>query len=98
MVENAVDPIAPDLAVVTAAHQRRVLPRHGGLIAIAVERPGLDLALVQLAAMQKGMKRMLVVIALGADGAELLLEFLGTHDLGHGLILTSTRCLKRNIK
>jgi hypothetical protein len=48
--------------------------------------------------MQKVMKRMLVVIALGADGAELLLKFLGTHDLGHGLILTSTRCLKRNIK
>jgi hypothetical protein len=38
--------------------------------------------------MQKLMKRMLVMIALGADGAEFLLEFLGTHDLGHGLILT----------
>ena len=68
------------------------------MIAIAVERPGLDLALAQLAAMQKLMKGVLVVVALGTDGAELLLKFLGTHDLGHGLILTSTRCLKRNIK
>jgi hypothetical protein len=37
---------------------------------------------------------MLVVIALGADGAELLLKFLGTHDLGHGLILTSPDALR----
>jgi hypothetical protein len=48
--------------------------------------------------MQKGMKRMLVVIALGADGAELLLKLLGTHDLGHGLILTSNHLPKRKIK
>jgi hypothetical protein len=48
--------------------------------------------------MQKLMKGVLVVIALGADGAEFLLKFLGTHNLGHGLILTSHRMPKRNIK
>ena len=35
--------------------------------------------------MQQLMKRMLVVIALGADGAKLLLQFLGAHNLGHGV-------------
>jgi hypothetical protein len=30
------------------------------------------------------MEGVLVVIALGADGAKLLFEFLGAHDLGHG--------------
>ena len=37
--------------------------------------------------MQQLMKRMLVVIALGADGAKLLLQFLGAHNLGHGFYL-----------
>jgi hypothetical protein len=44
------------------------------------------------------MKRMLVMIALGADGAELLLKFLGAQDLGHGLILTFSQMPKRNLK
>ena len=47
------------------------------LIAIAVERPGLHLSLVELAAMQQLMERVLVVIALGADRADRGLEFLG---------------------
>jgi hypothetical protein len=33
------------------------------------------------------MKGMLVVVALGADGAKLLLQFLGAHNLGHGCYL-----------
>jgi hypothetical protein len=34
--------------------------------------------------MEQLMKGVLVVIAFGADGAKLLLQFLGAHDLGHG--------------
>jgi hypothetical protein len=36
------------------------------------------------------MKGMFIVVLLGADGAKLLLEFLGTHDLGHGCTFIST--------
>ena len=52
MIVDAADPFAAQFAVVGARHQRGVLARHGVLIAIAVERPGLHLALVHLAAMQ----------------------------------------------
>ena len=71
---DAVNPFAAQLAVMHAAHEGGVLARHRLLIAIAVERPGLHLAFVQLAAMQHLMERMLVVIALLADGADRGLE------------------------
>ena len=70
VVEHAVHPFAPQLAVVHAAHQGGVLARHAGLVAVAVERPGLHLALVELAAVQQAMERVLVVVALGADLAD----------------------------
>jgi hypothetical protein len=41
---------------------------------------------------------MLIVVTLGTDGAEFLIKFLGTHDLRHGLILTSNKMPTRNIK
>ncbi len=44
--------------------------------------------------MQQLMKRMFVVIALGADGAKLLLQFLGAHDLGHGLVPLATHLVR----
>jgi hypothetical protein len=40
---------------------------------------------------------MLVVIALGADGAKLLLELFGAHDLGHGITSRYIQCLARNL-
>jgi hypothetical protein len=95
MVHDAMDPVAPELAIMAAAHQGRVLARHGGLVAVAVERPGLHLALIQLSAMQQLMEGMLVVVALGADGAKLLLKLLGTHDLGHGIASRVAQCLAR---
>ena len=76
VLEHAMDPVAAQLAVEDAAHERGVLARHGRLIAVAVERPGGDLALVELAAVQKLMERVLVVVALGADGLDRRLEFL----------------------
>ncbi len=70
VVVNAVDPFAAQFAVVDAAHQGSVLARDGGLVAISVEGPGLNLSLIQLSAVQKLMERMLVVIALGSDGQD----------------------------
>ena len=47
--------------------QRRVLHRDAALVVVAVERPGLDLAPGQLAAVQQAMERVQDVVALGAD-------------------------------
>ena len=74
VVVDAADPCAPQFAVMHPAHEGGVLARHGLLIAIAVERPGLDLRFAQLAAVQKLMERMLVVIALRPDRADRGLE------------------------
>ena len=70
VIEHAVHPFAPQLAVERAAHQGGVLARHARLVAVAVERPGLHLALVELAAVQEAMEGVLVVVALGADRAD----------------------------
>ncbi len=70
VVEQAMHPLAAQLAVVRAGHQRGVLARHRRLVAVAVERPRLHLALVELAAVQEAMERVLVVVALGADRAD----------------------------
>jgi hypothetical protein len=46
--------------------------------------------------MQQFMKGMIIVVALGANGAKLLLEFLGAHDLGHGIASRLIQRLMRN--
>src|SRR5690606_13013131 len=63
----------------SAAHQGGVLARHRSLVAVAVERPGLHLALVEPAGVEQAVERVLVVVALSADRADLLLELLGRH-------------------
>ena len=64
VIENAMRPFAAQLAIVDAADEGGVLARHRRLVAVAVERPGLHLRLVELAAVQHVMKGMQVVIAL----------------------------------
>ncbi len=86
VVVDAMQPFAAELAVVRAAHQGGILARHAGLVTVAVERPGLHLALGELAAVQQLMERVLVVIALGADRADRRLEF----SLGHRLAVGET--------
>src|SRR5690606_20194722 len=83
MVENAVNPLAAQLAIGRAAHQGGILPRHRGLVAVPVERPCLHLALVELARVKQAVERVLVVVALGADGADLPLELFGRHRAHH---------------
>ena len=84
VVHDAVQPLAPQFAIVATAHERGVLPWHGRLVAVAIQRPGLHLALIQLAAMKKLMKGVFVVVLRGADCAQLRLEFVGAQNLGHG--------------
>src|ERR1700733_4440341 len=79
MVGDPVHPFAAQLAILAARDQRRVLARDRRLIDEAVERPGLDLALIKLAVVQKAMERMQVMIAHGADGSQRRLERIGTH-------------------
>src|SRR6185503_12702942 len=70
VIQQAMHPFAPKIAIVYAAHQRGILARHRRLVAEAVERPGLHLALIELAAVQEAMERVLVVVALRADSAD----------------------------
>jgi hypothetical protein len=79
---NAPDPFAPQLPIVHAADEGGVLARHGFLVAIAVERPGLNLSSAQFAAMQKLMERVLVVLALRPDRANRSLERFRRKDIG----------------
>src|SRR5262249_31648962 len=64
-----------------------VLHRDDRLVEIAVQRPGLDLAAVQLAAMQQGMERVQIVVTLRADGAQSGFQLFRAHQLGHSEIL-----------
>src|SRR3569623_1544585 len=75
MIENAMGPLAAQFAIVGTADQRGVLPRNGRLIAVAVQRPGLDLPLIQLAPMEHVMKRVQVMIALRTHGPDCFFEF-----------------------
>src|SRR5437016_2606373 len=58
MVFNPVPPFLPDAAIAETRDHDGVLQRDGALVIVAVQRPGLHLALVELAAMQETMKRM----------------------------------------
>ena len=77
MVDQAAAPFAADVAVEAARDQARVLHRDHRLIVVAVERPGLDLALGAFAAMQQMMERMQAMIAPRADVAQSRFEFIG---------------------
>src|ERR1700759_185104 len=77
MILDAMAPFHPDLAVAEARDHHRILQRNGRLVVVAVQRPRLHLALVELAAVQQAMERMQAVIARGADLAQRRLELGG---------------------
>src|SRR5882672_4206186 len=77
MVLDPVPPFHPYGAVAEARDHDRVLERDRALIIIAVQRPGLHLALVQLAAMQQPMERMQAVITRRPDLAQGCFQFAG---------------------
>ncbi len=70
VIFDPVAPFQPRGAVAEARDHHRVLDRDGALVIVAVERPGLHLPLVELAAVQQPMERMQVVIARRADVAQ----------------------------
>ena len=87
VIDQAAAPFAADFAVGAARDQARILHRDHRLVVIAVERPGLDLALGAFAAMQQMMERMQAMIAPRADVAQLRFEFVGREQCGHSSIL-----------
>src|SRR5690606_10527708 len=75
MIGDAVPPFDARGAVAEARDDHGVLYGDGALVVIAVERPGLHLPLVELAAMKQAVEGVQAVIARGADVAELGFEF-----------------------
>ena len=71
VVLDAVSPFDPCGAVAEAGDHHRILERDRALVIIAVQRPGPDLHAVQPALLQADLERMLVVVALRADGASI---------------------------
>ena len=63
MVDDALDPLAPDLDLVAVGHDRRVLERDALLVVEAVRDPALELLARQLAGVHAPVERVLVVIA-----------------------------------
>ena len=80
MILDAVPPFAAQLPILGAADEGCVLARHARLITIAVQGPRLHLAFAEFAAVQQVMKRMLVVVLRGTDGAQSRLQLVGAHD------------------
>src|SRR4030088_2380733 len=80
MIFYSVPPLQPDAAVAEARDHHRVLDRNGALVIIAVQRPGLHLSLVELAAMQQTVKRMQVMVTRGADPAQRRFQLFGAPE------------------
>src|SRR6202051_1763667 len=77
MVLDPMPPFHPDAAVAEPRDHHGVLERNGALVIVTIQRPGLHLSLVELAAMQQPVKRMQIVIAHGTDMAECCFQFFG---------------------
>ena len=76
MVDEAAAPLAAHRRIVAARDQARILDRDHRLVIVAIERPGLDLALAALAAVQQRVERVQPVIAPRPDVAQLRLQLL----------------------
>src|SRR5690348_12202825 len=70
MVDETRAPGAPQVGGGEPGNKARILDRYLALVVVAIERPSLYLATVQLPAVQQLMKGVAIVIALGADGSK----------------------------
>src|SRR6266404_4457249 len=77
VVDEAAAPFAPQRRVIAARDQSGILQRDHRLVIVAIERPGLDLALVALSAVQQTVEGMKPMIAARADLAQPCLELIG---------------------
>src|SRR5689334_5453455 len=81
MIDQAGPPGAAQVRCRQTGDQRRVLRRNVALVVVAVQRPRLDLAARQLAAVHPLMERMVAVVALGPDGAQRGFQLVRRHRL-----------------
>src|SRR4051794_12691716 len=94
MIVQAAPPLAPDRAVFAARNQARILDWDQRLIIIAIECPGLHLALGAFATVQQPVKRMQAMIALRTDIAQLGFQLIGCHQL-HSLISSPSAAISK---
>src|ERR1039457_2307384 len=71
MIDDALAPREAKRRIVGAREDRCVLDGNAALIGIAVQRPGLQLAAREFSFVHQQVERMLMVVALLANGAEL---------------------------
>src|SRR5262245_11929054 len=90
MVDEAAAPFPPQRRIVAARDQAGIFDRDHRLVIVAVERPGLNLALGALAAVQQTVERMQTVVAPRPDVAQLRLEFLRGHQLHSTISIPSS--------
>src|SRR5580700_2184051 len=90
VIDEAAAPFAPRRLILAAGDQARVLDRDHRLIIVAVERPGLDLALGAFAAVQELVERMQPVIPPRADVAERGFKLLRRHQLHNATSMPSS--------
>ncbi len=86
MIDEAPAPFAAQRRIVAARDQARVLDRDHRLVVVAIERPGLHLALGALAAVQQAVERMQAVIAPRADVAQRALRARPASEQVHSTI------------
>src|SRR5712692_8659232 len=78
VIENAFAPRLTEGGIFAARENRGILDGNAALVVVAVERPGLQLPARELSLVHQQMKRMLVVVALFADGVK------ASDELGFG--------------
>ena len=90
MVDDALAPSEAERRIVGAREDRCILDGNAALIGIAVQRPGLQLATREFSFVHQQVERMLMVVALLANGAELRDEVgFGKHRVGVGVAHSS---------
>src|SRR5262249_4152027 len=94
VIDHTAAPLAADIAVGAARDQARILHGDHGLIVVAGERPGLDLALGALAAVQEVVERVQPMVPPRADVAQPGLELVGREQL-HSSILNPSEAISQ---
>jgi hypothetical protein len=79
VIHQAAAPFAAQIGGRQARQQGRVLHRDLTLIIVAVQRPGLHLAAIQLAPVKQLMEGMQAVVTLRADTAQCLFQLVRRH-------------------
>src|ERR1700680_237928 len=90
VIDEAAAPFAAQRRIIATRDQAGVFERNHRLVIVAIERPGLHLALGALSAVQELVKRMQLVIAPCADIAQLRFEFVSGEKLHSTISIPSS--------